>query len=95
MEYKTRHLIALQEIPHGRRLVAIGERFKAVDIDANFYLTRNMAAEVPYVPETETITQPPTAPDAPPAPRRGRPTNAARAAAAAAAAAADKPGDDE
>jgi hypothetical protein len=44
--YMTRHLEASIDLLHGDRLVAKGERFEAVDVDADYYIQRRKAVEV-------------------------------------------------
>lgn len=79
MNYQTRHLEALTEIPRGTRLVLVGERFEASEVDANHYLTRQMAKDAPPPAPPAEKRQP----EADAARRPGRPSNAELAARAA------------
>ena len=47
MLYLTRHLEALRDIVHGSDLVPAGQRLHTTEIDANYYVGRKMAKDVP------------------------------------------------
>lgn len=77
MLYRTRHLEALRDIPHGSEFVPAGRRFHATEVDADYYITRKQAkdvpAEAPAAPAVEAPAAPVEAqpePAAEPAPRR-------------------------
>lgn len=58
MHYLTRHLEALRDLTHGDAHVQNGQRFHATEVDAEYYLGRGQAKEVPAAA---------AAPSAPPA----------------------------
>lgn len=60
MEYVTRRLRALRELNHAGSTVRVGDEIYCTPIDAAYYLTRNMAAEVPAIelPQAPPATPP-------------------------------------
>jgi outer membrane biosynthesis protein TonB len=78
--YMTRHLEASIDLLHGDRLVAKGERFEAVDVDADYYIQRRKAVEVKEEPPKKAAT-PAQTPPAKPKPEQAKPA-APRAAVA-------------
>lgn len=70
MQYQTRHLEALTDIPMGDNYYTKGERFPASPTDCEYLVARQKAR---YVEEQKPVAEPPAAETTTPARRRGRP----------------------
>jgi hypothetical protein len=90
MNYLTRRLRALKDIPHGSLNVKAGGEFECTPVDAEYYLTRRLAAEatlsVPVLPVTANAAapMPPATPSPTPTVTLAEPTEDASAISATA-----------
>jgi hypothetical protein len=81
MQYRTRHLEALTDFPHGQRSLSTGEKFEASEIDAEYYERHKKAKILPDDSEAAAPAPSPTQPPPRPAPAAPEPAPMSRRAA--------------